>query len=173
MIAVSSNDVTTLIRSTKPLAVRDRALLDLLYHSGLRISEALALRANDIEGNQITVRCGKGGKRRVITLANSYGHWEIWLAKRAATGEQFIFTTRTGEQLQTAHVRRLLATLGKLTGVKAHAHAFRHGHACRVYEATKDIAIVSKQLGHARISTTDTYLKGLPVDLGQIAALAF
>lgn len=167
MKAITANEVKAMIRATKPMAVRDRALLDLLYHTGLRISEALSLRANDIDGDRITVRCGKGGKRRVVAIASTYGHWELWLAKRAATGEQFIFTTRTGEQLATAHARRLL---GKFN---THPHAFRHGHACEVYNATKDVAVVSRQLGHARISTTGIYLQGLGVDLGQIAALAF
>ncbi|BBO35531.1 tyrosine-type recombinase/integrase [Lacipirellula parvula] len=173
MKTITPNEVKALIRATKPTAVRDRALLDLLFHSGLRCAEALDLRASDVESDRLTVRCGKGRKSRTIALATSYGHWELWLAKRGASGDDFIFATRTGERLATSHVRRLLKTLGERAGVETHAHAFRHGHACQVFDETKDVSLVSRQLGHARIATTSIYLQGLGVDLDRVSSLKF
>ena len=173
MKTITPNEVKLLIKATKPMAVRDRALLDLLFHSGLRCAEALDLRASDVDGDRLTVRRGKGGKARTIALASTYGYFELWLAQRGAKGDDYIFATRTGERLATSHVRRLLITLGERAGVETHPHAFRHGHACQVFEATRDIAVVSRQLGHARISTTSIYLQGLGVDLGRVAALTF
>lgn len=173
MRAIKPDEVKTLIHACRSTALRDKALIDLLYHSGLRISEALDLRRSDIEGNRVTVRNGKGGKRRVSALATTYGWFELWLAQSDAAGEDFIFSTRTGERLATSHVRRLLKRLGDKTGVETHPHGLRHGHAVALYEAGLDLAGISRQLGHAKISTTSIYLEGLGVDLERVAELAF
>lgn len=173
MRAIAPDEVKTLIHACRPTALRDKALIDLLYHSGLRISEALDLRRSDIDESRITVRCGKGGKRRVSALATSYGWLELWLAQCDAKGEDYIFTTRTGERLATSHVRRLLSKLGEKTEVQTHPHGLRHGHAVALYEAGLDLAGISRQLGHAKISTTAIYLQGLGVDLERVAELAF
>ena len=170
---MQSTDAKLLIKATKPMAMADRGLIDLLIHSGLRISEALDLRASDIDGDRITVRRGKGGKRREIALVSTYGHWELWLTHRAARGEEFIFTTKRGSRLSTSHVRRMLGRLAAATGVDCHPHAFRHAHACALYAAGLDLATISRQLGHAGLATTDIYLRKLGVDLGKVAALAF
>lgn len=164
MITMTPNEVKKLIDSLKINSLRDKALLDLMLHSGLRISEALNLRTEDINGNLITVRRGKGGKRRVVALTRSYGFLEAWL--RQCDGE-FIFTTRNGKRLAASHVRRLLGKFG------THPHAFRHAHAAAVYEQTADLAAVQRQLGHSRISTTAIYLQGLGADLDKVAALTF
>ncbi len=63
--------------------------------------------------------------------------------------------------------------VGKQTGIDTHPHGLRHGHAVALYEAGLDLAGISRQLGHARISTTAIYLQGLGVDLDKVAALAF
>jgi len=173
MRAIAPNEVKTLIHACRPTALRDKGLIDLMYHSGLRVSEALDLRRSDIDGNRVTVRCGKGGKRRVSALVTTYGWLGLWLAQCGATNNQTIFTTRTGKRLATSHVRRLLAKLGERTGLSTHPHGLRHGHAVALYEAGLDLAGISRQLGHAKISTTAIYLQGLGVDLEKVAALAF
>jgi len=173
MRAITPTEVKTLIHACRPTSLRDKALIDVMYHSGLRVSEALALRASDVEEDRITVRCGKGGKRRLVALVTTYGWFELWLAQSGAAGEDLVFTTRTGEQLATSHVRRLLKRLGTRTKIDTHPHGLRHGHAVALYEAGLDLAGISRQLGHARISTTAIYLQGLGVDLDKVAALAF
>lgn len=173
MRAITPDAVKSLIHACRPTSLRDKALIDLMYHSGLRVSEALALTRSDVDGNRVTVRCGKGGKRRVVALVTTYGWWELWLAQSGAVGEDCMFTTRTGAKLASSHVRRLLKTLGSRTGNNTHPHGLRHGHAVALYEAGLDLAGISRQLGHARISTTAIYLQGLGVDLDKVAALAF
>lgn len=173
MRAITPEEVKTLIHACRPTALRDKALLDLLYHSGLRVSESLDLQRLDIDGDRVTVRCGKGGKQRISALATTYGWFELWLTQCGSSGDDYIFTTSTGKRLATSHVRRLLARLGKQTGVDTHPHGLRHGHAVALYEAGLDLAGISRQLGHARISTTAIYLQGLGVDLDKVAALSF
>lgn len=149
---------------------RNRALLDLLFHSGLRIGEALALRRGDIDGRRLHVRNGKGGKARLVVLTQTYGHWDRWLE---GSGE-VIFATREGEEMSQDYVRGMLSRLKKKAGFtgRVHAHAMRHGHATAVFEAVGDLAVVSKQLGHGRLSTTDVYLRGLMVDTSGLATLS-
>jgi integrase len=173
MRAITPDEVKTLIHACRPTALRDKALIDLMYHSGLRVSEALDLRRSDIDGNRVTVRHGKGGKKRTVALVTSYGWLELWVAQCGARGEDYIFTTRAGKRLATSHVRRLLNRLGDKTGIQTHPHGLRHGHAVALYEAGLDLAGISRQLGHARISTTAVYLQGLGVDLDKVAALTF
>ncbi len=173
MRAIAPDEVKELIHACRPTALRDKGLIDLMYHTGLRVSEALDLRWSDIDGNRVTVRCGKGGKRRVSALTTTYGWFELWLAQSGACGEDYLFTTRTGKPLATSHVRRLLSKLGAKTGIDTHPHGLRHGHAVALYEAGLDLAGISRQLGHAKISTTAIYLQGLGVDLEKVAALAF
>lgn len=167
MQTITPNDVKTLISNLRVTALRDKGLIDLMYHSGLRISEALDLRASDIDGNRVTVRNGKGGKRRVVALVTGYGWLELWLRESRARGEDLLFTTRTGARLASSHVRRLLGKLG------THPHALRHGHAQGLYEAGLDLAGIQRQLGHSRISTTSVYLEGLGVNIEKVASLAF
>lgn len=170
---MQSIEVKQLIKMTRPMAMADRGLVDLLYHSGLRISEALDLRASDITADRISVRCGKGGRARVVALSATYGHLELWLAERGARGEEFIFVTKTGRRLSTSHVRRLLSRLAEKTGVDCNPHAFRHGHAMAMYAKGIDLATISRQLGHAGLVTTQIYLRGLGADLDKVAALRF
>lgn len=172
-VALTGNDVRKLISVTGrgKAAARNRALLDLLYHSGLRISEALALTKADIQGNQIHVRHGKGDKQRTVTLPLTYGHWEAWLEQCPSTGP--VFATGKGEAISRDYVRGLLARLKRKAGItgRVHAHAFRHGFTCAAYKATGDLAVVSKQLGHSRLSVTDTYLRALTVDMSKLAGV--
>lgn len=164
MQSITQIEVKTLISSCGTTALRDKALIDLMHHTGLRVSEALNLMSSDIDGNRVTVRNGKGGKRRVVALTATYGWLELWLSQ--CKGD-WLFSTRTGKQLKASHVRRLL---GKLD---THPHALRHGHAVALYESGLDLAGIQRQLGHARISTTAIYLQGLGVDIDKVAALVF
>ena len=170
--ALTDSDVRRLIAvcGRGKAAARNRALLDLLYHSGLRISEALSLTKNDVMGNQIHVRHGKGNKQRTVTLTLTYGHWEAWIAQCGPT----IFETRDGSPMSRDYVRGLLVRLKKKAGLngRVHAHAFRHGHACGAFKATGDLAVVSRQLGHESIATTSIYLQQLTVDMSKLAGVS-
>jgi integrase/recombinase XerC len=172
--ALTDSDVRKLISVTGrgKAAARNRALLDLLFHSGLRISEALALTRADIEGDRIRVRHGKGNKQRTVTLTLTYGHWEPWLEQCPTSGP--IFTTGKGEAISRDYVRGLLARLKKKAGLtgRVHAHAFRHGHACAAFKVTNDLAVVSRQLGHESIATTSIYLQQFAADMGKLSGVS-
>ena len=171
MRAITPDETKALIKACKPTDLASRAFLDLTLHCGLRVAEACALRWIDISGSSIHVRNGKGGKARVIQLTETYGWLELHHAKSG--GNEFVFQTKAGKQWHTSHVRRLFARLSGLTGIECHPHSLRHAHACCVWEGTKNLNAVRRQLGHSKLGTTEIYLQGLGADVGQIASLSF
>lgn len=165
-----------------PTGIRNRALLAVLYGSGLRIAEALALRPKDVsldDGPKVRVHNGKGHKPRTCgLLPASVEHLQRWLDKRAAlpgvTGWKPIFctltsgmvgdaTTKPGQPLTTAYVRGWLARLAVKARAKGlhkriHAHGLRHSHATQLRKQGWDMVKIQKQLGHASLSVTGVYL---------------
>jgi site-specific recombinase XerD len=146
--------------------IRNRALIAILYRTGLRISEALDLYTKDVdlERGAIRVLNGKGGKTRVVGVdRGALAILERWLDVRACCGHNGtrpVFCTASGERLTAGYVRRWLPGLGRRAGIakRVHAHGLRHTHAAQLREEGVDIGIISKQLGHASISTTAHYL---------------
>lgn len=171
MRTLSANDVKMLIRALRVTELQAKAYLDLTFHSGLRPAEACDLKWSDIQGGRVWVRNGKGGKARIVDLASTYGYVEAWREQSGGVG--YVFRTRTGAKWQTSHCRRLFTRLSAATGIDAHPHGMRHAHALAVWDQTKDLGLVANQLGHARLATTDEYLKGRGVELGRVAALSF
>jgi integrase/recombinase XerD len=155
-----------------PLAVRNRALLALLWRSGLRISEALALRPSDVSAGKINVRNGKGGKQRVATYDRmAVGYLSAWEAVRAGlglNGRQPLFcsvsngiTRKAGARIDSAYVRHLLPKLAAQAGIgkRVHAHGFRHTHASELAAERLRLPAIAAQLGHSSTATTDRYLR--------------
>jgi integrase/recombinase XerD len=147
-----------------PTGLRNRALVALLYSSGLRISEALALRPHDLTEGQVHVRRGKGGKsRRSAMFRFAEPHLRAWIARREALGVGDLaplFCTLDGGPVDSSYVRHLLPRIGRKAGLlkRVHAHGFRHSHAAALDQAGVRLKHISLQLGHAHASTTDTYL---------------
>jgi len=170
-----------------PLAIRHRALIAMLYRTGLRINEALALYPKDLDliGGSVRVLFGKGAKARTVGIdAGATTIIKQWLEvrtkwmSRAGTchptrghssilaegfGRCPLFCTRTGHPMTDAYVRRLLKRLAGRAGIdkRVHAHGLRHTHAAQLRAEGIDIGIISKQLGHSSISTTARYLDHL------------
>ena len=146
--------------------LRNRALLAILYRTGLRIAEALDLYPKDVdlERGAIRVLHGKGDKARVVGVdRGALAILERWLDVRGCcghVGSRTIFCTASGQRLTTGYVRRWLPTLGRRAGLakRVHAHGLRHTLAAQLREEGVDIGVISKQLGHASISTTAHYL---------------
>lgn len=147
--------------------IRNRALIALLYRSGLRISEALSLHPKDIDPTRGSVRVlrGKGGKARTAGIdAGALEYVAAWLAIRSRLPMvgplSPLFCSRHGSPVTAGYVRRMLPTLARNSGVlkRVHAHGFRHTHAAELRSEGVDIGIISKQLGHNDISTTARYL---------------
>lgn len=146
------------------IRVRDLALLELLYGSGLRISEALALDAGDYQpGDRALKVLGKGSKERLSPLSDtSREAMDAWLAARpvlAAPGERALFVGRRGGRLNRRQAVRILEEAAILAGIPQHIspHDLRHSYATHLLEGGADLRSVQELLGHSRISTTQRY----------------
>ncbi len=166
---LSEEEIRLLVRacSTRaPTGIRNRALLTLLYRTGLRISEALSLHPKDLDPaeGRVVVRHGKGDKARVVGLDHeSFAVIERWMDRRTKlglNGRQPVFCTLAGEPVKTAYVRALLHRLGKKAGIekRIHAHGLRHTHAAELAREGTPMNLIRAQLGHANLSTTSRYL---------------
>ena len=144
--------------------LRDAALAELLYGSGLRISEALSLNMPDLRGQAGTVRVlGKGGKERLAFLsAASSEALAAWLAVRARLadpGERAVFVGDRGKRLNRRQAARILEAMAHRAGLTRHVapHGLRHSFATHLLEGGADLRAVQELLGHARLSTTQRY----------------
>ena len=149
-----------------PVALRNRALIALMYRAGLRVSEALALSPKDVDLDTGTVRVlhGKGDVSRTVGLdPGACAVVARWLEERTRdnVGQAGpLLCTASGGPVCTGYVRRLLRRLGGRAGIakRVHAHGLRHTHAAQLRAEGIDVGIISKQLGHRSIMTTIRYL---------------
>jgi integrase/recombinase XerC len=136
------------------LAVRNRALLELVYSAGLRSAEAVGLDLGDVDFEQerVHVRHGKGSKERVVPLGEEAAHWVARYLHEArpqlARGaEDALFLSARGRRLDTSTLRRLMP----------HPHRLRHAFATHLLEGGADLRTIQELLGHASLSTTQVY----------------
>jgi integrase/recombinase XerD len=151
-----------------PTGIRNRALIMLLYRSGLRISEALALKPSgvDLDAHSARVLHGKGDKATVRPLHPSADDAIMrWLDRRATLGlpNGPLFCTLDGGPLSDRYVRDMLKRLGAKAGIdkRVHPHGLRHTYANELREAGADVVVISKALGHTSIAVTARYLDHL------------
>jgi integrase/recombinase XerC len=145
-----------------PLAVRDLAMLELTYASGLRLSEITNLQLPEIDWNEQTLRItGKGNKTRLIPFGKTARtRLEAWLTIRPnfLRGEHsIVFVGKTGKPLTPRAVEQRFARWGELCGMKLHPHQFRHSFATHLLQSSGDLRAVQELLGHSDISTTQVY----------------
>ena len=151
---------------TSALGLRHRALITLLYRTGVRCSEALALRAKDIDlgAGSVAVLHGKGGRRRTVGIdPGAATIIEDWINRRSYLDLPItatLFCTLRGTQMDSAQVRLLLPRLARRAGIgkRVHPHGLRHTHAYELMMEGVPMPIIQRQLGHASLATTDTYL---------------
>jgi integrase/recombinase XerC len=149
------------VSTDAPLGVRDRALLELFYSSGLRLSEVCALKWSDLDFAQglVTV-LGKGSKQRVVPVGS---HARKALQDlRAESGGQpidFVFPGRGGRQISARAIQLRMKRLAMQRGVfkRVHPHLLRHSFASHMLESSGDLRGVQELLGHADIATTQIY----------------
>lgn len=146
------------------LEVRDKAMLELLYSSGLRLQELVSLDLMSLDLADRTVRVlGKGNKERVVPIGSkARAALKDWLQVRAAVApadETAVFVGRSGERLGPRAVQRRIERWARRRGlgVRAHPHLFRHSFATHLLESSGDLRGVQELLGHANISTTQVY----------------
>jgi integrase/recombinase XerC len=145
-------------------ALRDKAMFELFYSSGLRLSELTALAPGDVNRSDATVRVtGKGNKTRVVPVGrHALEALDAWLQVRggiAGVDERALFVTRTGSRLSARAVQQRMKTWALRQGltVNAHPHVLRHSFASHVLQSSGDLRAVQEMLGHASISTTQIY----------------
>ncbi len=152
------------IPADNALAIRDKAIFELFYSSGLRLSELTGLAASDINFGDATVRVmGKGSKTRVVPVGKqALDAVRKWLKERAplaAHGSDALFVNRQGARLTPRgvqyRIRRWALRLGLASHV--HPHMLRHSFASHVLQSSGDLRAVQEMLGHASISTTQVY----------------
>jgi integrase/recombinase XerD len=151
-----------------PTGIRNRALLWLLYRSGLRISEALALRPSslDLAAHTARVLHGKGDKATVRPVHPSADDALMrWLDTRRTLGLKNgpLFCTLDGGPMSDRYVRDLLKRLAAKAGIdkRVHPHGLRHTYADELRNAGADVVVISKALGHSSIAVTARYLDHL------------
>ena len=138
--------------SGDPLAIRNRALAELVYSAGLRSQEAVDLDLADVEFDQEALRVrGKGGKERVVPLGEEAAYWvALWLRERpklARGAHDALFISARGRRLDTSTLRKLFP----------HPHRLRHAFATHLLEGGADLRTIQELLGHSSLSTTQMY----------------
>ncbi|HEY1889818.1 MAG TPA: tyrosine recombinase XerC [Steroidobacteraceae bacterium] len=152
------------IPAGEPFATRDRALMELLYSSGLRLAEIVGLDLMSLDLPDRTVHVlGKGRKARLVPVGRvALRMLEQWLGERsglARPGEQALFVGRSGRRLGRRAVELRVAYWARRQGLSAHVypHLFRHSFASHLLESGAGLRGVQELLGHADIATTQIY----------------
>ncbi len=160
--------------------LRDKAMLEVLYSTGLRVSELIGLGVSDLDSKVGCVRCvGKGDKERIVPVGKKAlgvvdkylreGRPEL-LAQAKAAGGQALFLNRRGVALSRVGVWKILSAYGRRAGLRVALtpHMLRHSFATHLLERGADLRSVQLMLGHADISTTQIYTHVVEERLKQI-----
>lgn len=146
-----------------PLAVRDRAMLEVMYGAGLRLSELvnLDIKHLDLESGEVWV-LGKGSKERRLPIGRNAVAWiEHWLDLRGLFGaeDDALFLSKLGKRISARNVQKRFAEWGIKQGLNSHVHPhkLRHSFATHMLESSGDLRGVQELLGHANLSTTQIY----------------
>src|SRR5207247_2799072 len=147
------DDVLSALEGDSPLALRNRALIELVYSAGLRSAEAVGLELADVDFEQEAVRVrGKGGKERIVPLGEEAAYrLRLYLQEgrpQLARGAvDAVFLSARGRSLDTSTLRRICP----------HPHRLRHAFATHLLEGGADLRVIQELLGHSSLSTTQIY----------------
>ncbi|UCH66164.1 MAG: site-specific tyrosine recombinase XerD [Ignavibacterium sp.] len=161
------NSIINLPVTNTTLGLRDKALLELLYACGTRVTEIITLKISDLFFNEEIIRVfGKGSKERIVPIGSSAIHWvDEYLLKsrplleKKLKSENIVFLNNRGMKLSRMGVWKIINRYTIESGVKreVHPHTFRHSFATHLLEGGADLRAVQEMLGHADISTTQIY----------------
>ncbi len=148
-----------------PIEIRDLAIFELFYSSGLRLSELTALNFNDIDliDSSLIVRSGKGGKSRILPIGSkaviALNNWLTLRLKNILASESALFTSSRGTRLGQRSIELRLSQWCKKKGINTHIHPhmLRHSFASHLLESSQDLRAIQELLGHSNISTTQIY----------------
>jgi len=165
--------------TSRPLGVRDKAMLELLYSTGLRVSELVGLRIGDLQSQTGCLRCiGKGDKERLVPVGRqalaAVQEYLQTARPRLVAGNQkpvpFLFVNARGGKLSRVGFWKNLAAYGRRAGLRGQLtpHKLRHSFATHLLERGADLRSVQLMLGHADISTTQIYTHVIQERLKQV-----
>lgn len=147
-----------------PMALRDKAMFELCYSSGLRLAELASLKPEDVSLSEGTARVtGKGGKARIVPVGSKallvLREWMKHRETLARPGEAALFLSRYGKNISHRSISQRLKILAVRQGVSVnvHPHVLRHSFASHLLQSSGDLRAVQEMLGHASISTTQIY----------------
>ena len=167
---LSVNEIDSIL--SKPvtdnkLGLRDKALLEMLYACGTRVSELINLKISDLFFNEEVIRVfGKGSKERIIPIGSSAIEWISKYLKESrpllmkkAKSENFLFLNSKGSKLSRMGIWKIVDKYVREAGIEkdVHPHTFRHSFATHLLEGGADLRAVQEMLGHSDISTTQIY----------------
>ena len=157
--------------STDPVVLRDKALLEVMYATGCRVSEAVGTNLDDIDLEEKVVRLmGKGSKQRLVPLG-SYARNSVVVYLNAGRGElerrstakvperRALFLNKRGKRISRQSVWEIVKTAGERAGITKplHPHTLRHSFATHLIQGGADVRTVQELLGHASVTTTQIY----------------
>ena len=161
------NDLIAGIDASKPEGMRSKAIIEVLYGCGLRVTELITLRISNLHASQgYIIVTGKGNKERIVPIGESALKFiDIYLSQIRAHqdikkgNEDFIFLNRLGSQLSRISVFTMIKALANQIGLKKSIspHTFRHSFATHLIEGGADLRAVQEMLGHSSITTTEVY----------------
>ncbi|EOY2076469.1 tyrosine recombinase XerC [Vibrio alginolyticus] len=152
------------VNEDDPLALRDRAMMELMYGTGLRLAELVGVDVRDVQLRSGELRViGKGDKERKVPFSGMATEWVgKWLRVRgdlAAPGEPALFVSKLGTRISHRSVQKRMAEWGQKQSVASHIspHKLRHSFATHMLESSNNLRAVQELLGHENISTTQIY----------------
>jgi integrase/recombinase XerD len=166
--------ITASFRQSEPITSRDRAIVEVLYASGARVSELISidvadLVSKDVEGENLTTLKlrGKGGKERIVPLG-SFAKSAIedylvrvrpGLIEKAARSSNALFLNSRGSRISRQSIWQIVLDATKAAGIKQEVspHTFRHSYATHLLDGGADIRVVQELLGHSSVTTTQIY----------------
>jgi integrase/recombinase XerD len=137
---------------------RDKAILELLYSSGLRASELCELEVKDVLGLQITVRCGKRGKTRTIPMTQEASNAIARYMQDRGTQQGALFQTIMGKRIRRQLLCKMVGTYARKAGIEGiTTHTLRHACATHLLDQGADLRLIQEVLGHSSIASTQRY----------------
>lgn len=159
---LTKEEVALLIKSTK--RIKNKAIISLLYASGIRISELCSLNKDQLKGNSFTV-VGKGGRPRLcFTDSRTRTLLDLYLETRT-DNDPALFLTDMGSRITPGTVQETFKSVRKVAGLEAHPHTLRHSFATDLLKNNANMRYVQALLGHQSLETTQMYTHVVDVDL--------
>ena len=164
------NEIESMLETmdmSRPSAQRNRAIIEVIYSCGLRVSELIGLKINDIDYlEQLVLVTGKGNKQRLIPIGSeALKHTQLYLnhirnqQAESKSGAGILFLNNRGGALSRVYVFKLIKRLAAEAGIRKNVspHTLRHSFATSLVEAGADLRAVQQMLGHKSITTTEIY----------------